>query len=75
LKNRPEGWDAIPPNQVTKYIGDDFITKNEVPVLQVPSVVINGSFNFLINPSNKDSALIKIDRIEDFSFDQRLRNG
>jgi len=74
LKNPPKGWEAIPPNQLTKYIGDDFITKSEAQVLKVPSVVINGAFNYLINPSNKDSQLIKIGHIEDFSFDQRLRH-
>ncbi len=73
IVNLPDDWDTIPANYQTRKIGDDFIFDCKTPLLKVPSVVIKGAFNYLVNPSHNESQLIKIESIEPFSFDERLQ--
>jgi RES domain-containing protein len=40
--------------------------------MKVPSAVVQGDFNYLINPFHKDYSRIKIVSTERFSFDNRL---
>ncbi len=57
-------------------IGDDFIKSGENYVLKVPSAVVPGEFNYLINPSHHhhDSTRI-IDITEPLRYDERLLKG
>jgi RES domain-containing protein len=41
--------------------------------LRVPSSVVLGEFNYLLNPAHPDFARITIARPESFDFDSRLR--
>ncbi|MCK5820618.1 MAG: RES family NAD+ phosphorylase [Bacteroidales bacterium] len=68
----PLPWNSIPYNSITQNIGNHFIDTNEYPVLKVPSAVIPGDFNYLINPAHPDSRGIEITKTEAFSFDERL---
>jgi len=68
----PMGWNDFPHPATTQAIGDKFIVENKFCVLQIPSAVTKGDFNFLINPLHKDFALVKIVAIEIFPFDTRL---
>ena len=65
-------WRSFPYVQSTHLIGDKFLKQNRSLVLQVPSAVIPGDFNYLINPAHKDIARIKIIKTEPFLFDERL---
>ncbi len=56
----------------TKKIGNDFIKQNDFLVLKVPSAVIQGEYNFLINPNHKDFKKVRIKSVELFEFDKRL---
>jgi len=40
--------------------------------VQVPSAVVQGEFNFLLNPAHKDFKKVKILKTEAFAFDKRL---
>ena len=71
-KKLPEGWNSFPTNPITRKIGDDFIKGNESLVLKVPSVVIPGDYNYLINPLHKDIKKVTIVHIEPFSYDNRI---
>jgi RES domain-containing protein len=65
-------WNVFPNTFNTPLIGDTFINKNASCILKVPSAVVQGDFNFLINPYHKDFDKISIiDRI-DFPFDKRI---
>jgi RES domain-containing protein len=55
-----------------RKIGDDFITKNSVCILKVPSALVPGDHNYLINPAHPDFANIRIVSIDEFPFDDRL---
>jgi RES domain-containing protein len=68
----PKDWNVFPYSTVTQYLGDDFIHDNKVPVLRMPSAVVQGEFNLLLNPYHPDFKKIKIEAIEKFSFDSRL---
>ncbi|MDO9274507.1 MAG: RES family NAD+ phosphorylase [Lutibacter sp.] len=68
----PYNWDSFPHISPTQKIGDDFINLNNYCVLRVPSAVVKGDVNYLLNPFHKDFKLIEIVNTYSFSFDQRL---
>ena len=68
----PNGWNAFPYPQATQSIGDDFIRENRIPVLKVPSAVVQGDFNLLLNPYHPAFKKITIEQIERFPFDSRM---
>ncbi len=68
------GWNTNPPKLNTQNIGDEFIRANNNCVLKVPSAVVKGDFNYLLNPNHKDIKKIKIIEITDFPFDERIFN-
>lgn len=68
----PKDWKSFPPSFSTQLLGDAFIKENAYFVLKVPSVVVQGEYNFLINPLHKDIRKVKIKKKESFSFDERL---
>ena len=65
-------WAVFPCTFETPLIGDDFIRRNESCVLQVPSAVVKGDFNYLINPYHQDFGKIEIIAENDFPFDKRI---
>jgi len=68
----PADWNSIPHTGKTQALGDDLIRENKYLVIKVPSAVLQGDFNYLINPAHKDFQKIKILKTEKFSFDDRL---
>lgn len=68
----PKSWNTSPHQKFTKRYGDEFVYKNDRLILQVPSAVIQGEFNYLINPKHPDFTAIKIIKTETFKFDKRL---
>lgn len=68
----PKDWHSFPHSNSTQTFGDTFISQNKYLVLKVPSAVVQGDFNYLINPKHPDSTKIKIISIESFQFDERL---
>lgn len=74
LKNTelPVDWKSIPPAVSTQLIGNKFVKEGKYLVMRVPSVVVPGDYNYLINPRHPEIKKIKIIKTEDFSFDERL---
>jgi RES domain-containing protein len=76
LKSDPQplstDWNIFPYTSKTQIIGDEFIVKGEYYLLQVPSAVVKGEHNLLINPKHPDFSRIKIAKVEEFTFDRRL---
>lgn len=68
----PANWRSNPPQVHTQRIGDDFIISLESCVLKVPSVVVPGDYNFLINPHHPQFNKIKIAEATSFLFDERF---
>lgn len=68
----PTDWNIFPHPTSTQLVGNKFVADNRYCVLQVPSSVTSGDFNFLINPKHTDFSRIKIIEIVDFPFDKRI---
>lgn len=68
----PEDWKSLPNSFSTQGIGDEFVKKGKQMILKVPSAVVQGEFNYLINPLHPKIKKVKIKKTETFSFDQRL---
>lgn len=67
-------WNSYPYSLKTQQIGDDFVRSGKACVLKVPSAVVKGDFNFLLNPNHSDIKKIKIIGTMEFPFDQRIFN-
>ncbi|GAB2764090.1 RES family NAD+ phosphorylase [Salinimicrobium soli] len=68
----PARWNAFPYNLQTQHFGDDFSSTSKKAILRVPSAVVPGDFNYLINPRHQDFSKIRILGTEQFLLDNRL---
>ena len=68
----PIGWNDFPYRTSSQAVGDEFARSNKTCLLQVPSAVVLGEHNILINPKHKDFSRIKIVETVDFPFDKRI---
>ena len=65
----PRGWATPGLHPVTQEIGDRWLDSRESAVLRVPSAVVAGEANYVLNPLHPDFAGIGTGAIEDFRFD------
>lgn len=65
-------WNAFPHKISTQKIGDEFIRSRKDLILKVPSAVVHGDFNILINPLHEDFNKVKVVAIQDFPLDNRF---
>ncbi len=72
FKRLPEDWKQYPFPMSTQSVGTKWLTENSGLVLQVPSVVIEGDYNFLINPFHPLFIRVRIIESKAFEFDTRL---
>jgi RES domain-containing protein len=68
----PSGWKVFPLATLTQKIGDQFIIQGKYLVMRVPSAVVPGDFNYLINPRHPDFGRIEIIKREPYEFDERF---
>lgn len=68
----PTGWNLFPHLMPTQQLGDEFIQTGKHCVLKVPSAVVTGDHNILLNPHHGDFKKIKIVSQTDFPLDERL---
>lgn len=71
-EDMPADWRSNPHSNTTQQIGDQFVTDNKILVLQVPSAVVPGDYNFLVNPNHPKSSNVKVIASEPFEFDSRF---
>lgn len=72
MSQLPADWKSIPHTHSTQRMGDHFVVNGKHLVMKVPSVVVQGDYNFLLNPLHRDFNRIKILEVAPFSFDERL---
>lgn len=65
-------WSVFPFSFSTQVIGDEFVRKGQACILKVPSAVVKGDFNYLINQYHSDFKKIEIVEQIDFPFDKRI---
>ena len=70
-----ENWQDFTNFPYTQEIGDTWISRKSSTVLEVPSVIIPGEFNYIINQNHPGFNKIKLLSVEDFIFDPRLHKS
>ena len=65
-------WKNNPPIKFTQTEGDEFIVSGNAMAMKVPSSVVEGDYNYVLNPEHKDADKIEIVSSEKFNFDMRL---
>jgi RES domain-containing protein len=68
----PKDWHTEPPPPSTQQFGDFWVRSEKSVVIAVPSVIVPGEINFLLNPNHSDFKKISVGKPEPFTFDPRL---
>ena len=68
----PNDWARPALHPITQDIGDRWLEGAESAVLQVPSAVVIGETNFIVNPKHADFREIDAGSVSDSSYDRRL---
>lgn len=71
VKKLAAGWDSLDYTECQKH-GDAWLESGTSAVLKVPSVIIPGEFNYLINTNHSDFNRLTY-TLEDFRFDERIK--
>jgi len=67
----PPQWRASE-NLALREIGKDWVESDRGVALLVPSAIIDGEWNVLLNPAHADFAQVRIDPPRPFQFDARM---
>jgi RES domain-containing protein len=68
----PPNWRIEPPPASSKRVGDVWVLEARSAVFALPSVIVSGEPNYLLNPAHPDFTKISIGKPENFTFDPRL---
>lgn len=66
----PDDWQDD--RELTRAIGDEWLTGGSSLLLRVPSAVVPHSFNYLFNPRHVAAAKVEIISVRQYPFDTRL---
>lgn len=69
----PKDWRELPPVADVQGFGAEWARAARSAVLRVPSSVVLGEFNYLLNPAHADFTKISIGKPETFDFDSRFK--
>lgn len=72
LDQLPEGWNLLTPPISIKDITESWLTANRFLLLKVPSAIVAGEYNYLINPAHPRSSEVLITDKQPYRFDPRL---
>jgi RES domain-containing protein len=68
----PKNWQSDPVPEAVQAICDRWVLSGDSAVLRVPSVLVPGESNFLLNPRHSDFGKVGVSRPLAFRFDPRL---
>jgi len=68
----PPGWSGFPAPPELAEIGSAWVQGSKSVGLRVPSSVVKGEWNIILNPSNIGFSGVKLLSVEEYEFDQRL---
>lgn len=72
LKTLNKNWNSHPHYIETQKLGDYFTDSLEACILKVPSAVVKGDFNYLINPHHSEFKKIDFAEVSCFSIGKRI---
>ena len=68
----PDSWRDTPYTSASQSFGAEWVQTQRSVALRVPSVVVPGEFNFLLNPAHPAFKRVKVGKPEPFAFDPRF---
>ncbi len=71
LKQLPRNWRSLN-NERCRDIGSEWARDLRSLALKVPSVVVDGDWNVLLNPKHPEFAKVAVGPVKPFRFDERL---
>jgi RES domain-containing protein len=71
LATLPVDWRTLD-NEACRNLGSEWAKSNRFAALQVPSVVVEGDWNILLNPHHPDFSSIQILPPKPFHYDERM---
>lgn len=73
VKDLPVHWNIqVEYLKRVQRIGDQFVQDKQKPLLKVPSAIVKGDTNILINPYHKLFPKIRLQKVSKFPFDHRF---
>ncbi|MGC2406729.1 MAG: RES family NAD+ phosphorylase [Candidatus Cybelea sp.] len=73
LATLPATWRAPARSEASIEIGENFLTEVKHLALAVPSAIVPGEYNYLINPRHPGFESLRVtETLEPFSFDSRI---
>ena len=69
----PGNWRDFPSPASTKDFGTQLLKAAKHAIIKIPSAVIPGEFNYLLNPLHRSSDQFKILEVQDFVYDVRIK--
>jgi hypothetical protein len=72
IRSLPKGWNTLNVSPLTQLIGDDFLAEGQSLGLKVPSVILPGDFNVVIDPKHPLAKRIEVLEVIDLPVDPRL---
>ncbi len=66
-------WHLVDHYNFTQKLGNDWLNAGSSAILKVPSAIIDLEYNYLINPNHASFTNIKIVKVDQFTFDVRLK--
>ena len=67
----PSNWRGLN-NQRCRDLGSEWAASGRSVALKVPSVVVDGDWNVLLNPKHPDFSKVKIGPAKAFRYDERM---
>lgn len=71
----PRDWDTTPPAEATRTLGTAWCQGQASVALKVPSVLVPGEFNVLLNPRHPAFRKVRVGAAEPVRIDRRLVRG
>ncbi len=70
----PKNWKNLPyPDELANF-SEKWLQERNFWILKVPSIHASNEFNFLLNPLHSQHKNLEILRVEQYTFDRRLKN-
>lgn len=67
-----DDWERYPHGKETKLLGDGLLKERNCLLIKVPSALVQGEFNYLLNPLHPDFPQVKVIEVLPFNFNERL---
>jgi RES domain-containing protein len=68
----PDNWKRYPHGKETKALGDGLLKEQKFLLVKIPSALVQGEFNYLVNPLHPEFAKVKVAEVLPFNFNERL---